>query len=75
MRIALMDYAVAEAFVDQWVTGWNAHDVDALLACMTADGIYYSSAGPGPFGAKASGTDALRQAYSAIWQAYPDAKW
>jgi len=27
-----MDHVTARAFVDSWVTAWNAHDLDAVLA-------------------------------------------
>jgi ketosteroid isomerase-like protein len=59
----------------RFMDAWNAHDVDALLDCMTEDGIFHASAGPAPFGATAAGRDALRQAYAAVWQVFPDAAW
>jgi hypothetical protein len=30
-----MDHAEAQAFAEQWVKDWNAHDVDALLKHFT----------------------------------------
>lgn len=60
--------------LDDFTAAWNAHDVDALLACMTDDGVF-RAAGPAPHGAEARGAEALRQAYQAIWQTYPDAQW
>ena len=63
------------ALLERFNAAWNAHDVEALIDCMTEDGIFRSAAGPAPFGASAVGRDALRHAYAAIWQTYPDAQW
>jgi steroid delta-isomerase-like uncharacterized protein len=63
------------ALLERFIAAWNAHDVEALLDCMTEDGVFQASAGPAPFGATAIGRAALRQAYAAIWQTYPDAQW
>ena len=61
--------------LERFSAAWNAHDVEALIDCMTDDGIFQASAGPLPFGAAAVGRDALRQAYVSVWQTYPDAQW
>ena len=61
--------------LERFIAAWNAHDVEVLLDCMTEDGVFRASAGPAPFGAAAAGREALRQAYAAIWQVYPDAQW
>ena len=37
-----MDIAEAQAFTEQWVKDWNAHDVDALLAHFTDDVVFTS---------------------------------
>ena len=57
------------------MAAWNAHDVEALLGFMTDDGVFHASVGPPPFGTTAVGREALRRAYAAIWQTYPDARW
>lgn len=61
--------------LQKFAAGWNAHDVDALLECMTDDGIFYGSAGVEPYGAIFTGTDELRSSYSALWEIFPDAAW
>jgi uncharacterized protein (TIGR02246 family) len=61
--------------LERFVDAWNAHDVEALLACMTEDGLFFASAGITPFGAKAAGRQGLRKAYAAIWATFPDARW
>jgi hypothetical protein len=37
-----MDHAEARAFAQQWVKGWNAHDVDALMEHFTDDVVFTS---------------------------------
>jgi hypothetical protein len=37
-----MDLAVARTFVDRWVTAWNAHDLDSLLAHFAEDVVFTS---------------------------------
>ncbi len=54
---------------------WNAHDVEALLDCMTDDGIFYGSAGTDRDGNKSVGKGALRASYSELWATFPDAAW
>ncbi|MBA4491481.1 nuclear transport factor 2 family protein [Paracoccus sp. S1E-3] len=61
--------------LDKFAAGWNAHDVDALLDCMTDDGVFYGSAGTGPDGATSRGKDELRKSYAALWATFPDAAW
>jgi ketosteroid isomerase-like protein len=63
------------ALLARFNAAWNTHDVEALLDCMTEDGVFQAAAGPPPFGAAATGRDELRRAYAAIWQTYPDAQW
>lgn len=46
----------------------NAHDVDALAACCTADVIADEVAEPEPF----VGADALKQSYRDVFEGYPD---
>jgi hypothetical protein len=37
-----MDHAEAQAFAQQWVKGWNTHDVDALMEHFTDDVVFTS---------------------------------
>ena len=63
------------ALLERFLQAWNDHDVDALLACMIDDGVFYGSAGPAPGGSKSEGPAALRKAYASIWETFPDASW
>jgi ketosteroid isomerase-like protein len=61
--------------LQRFVDAWNAHDVEALLDCMTEDGIFHASAGPSPLGATYAGREELRKGYTAVWETFPDAQW
>lgn len=61
--------------LDRFAAAWNAHDVEALVDCMTDDGIFYGSIGPQPSGATSRGVSALRAGFSAVWEMFPDAAW
>jgi taurine dehydrogenase small subunit len=62
---------VLVAFAD----AWNKHDVDALMSFMTPDGVFEASAGNTIDGERYEGQQAVRAAYAAIFQNYPDARW
>lgn len=61
--------------LDEFAAAWNRHDVDGLMACMAADCVFEASAGPEVAGARHVGRDAVRRAYAAVFEAYPDARW
>jgi steroid delta-isomerase-like uncharacterized protein len=70
-----MAHPNALSLLEKFVAAWNAHDVDALLSCMTDDGVFYAAAGGSPDGAEHRGPEALRRSYSDIFAAFPDARW
>lgn len=61
--------------LDRFAAAWNAHDVDTLMACMTDDGVFESAAGATVAGTRSVGTAAVRKAYQAVFDTYPDARW
>lgn len=61
--------------LDAFAAAWNRHDVDALMACMTDDCVFEASAGKDVAGTRSVGRDAVRQAYAAVFETYPDARW
>jgi len=67
--------ATTLALLDRFAAAWNAHDVDTLMACMTDDGVFESAAGPTVAGTRSVGTAAVRKAYQAVFDTYPDARW
>ena len=62
---------VLQAFAD----AWNRHDVDALMAFMTDDCVFESSAGPDVCGTRFAGRDAVRAGYKEVFSTFPDAHW
>ena len=69
-----MDHAEAQAFAQQWVEDWNAHDVDALLGHFTDDVVFTSPVAVRILGGDGviRGKDALRQYWSEGFRLIPD---
>ena len=63
--------ALLECFAD----AWNRHDLDALMSMMTEDCVFEASAGPEVAGERSEGQPAVRIAYAAVFDAFPDARW
>jgi len=61
--------------MDTFAQAWNRHDAEALISMMTADAVFETAAGPEKFGARHVGREHLRRAFSAVWEAFPDASW
>ena len=61
--------------LDRFAAAWNRHDVDALMSMMTDDCVFAASAGPEVEGERSEGRPAVRAAYAAVFDAFPDAHW
>jgi steroid delta-isomerase-like uncharacterized protein len=61
--------------LDRFADAWNRHDLDALMAMMTDDCVFDASAGPHVEGERAEGAQAVRAAFAAVFEAFPDAHW
>jgi len=68
---AAVTIEVLQAFAD----AWNRHDVDAIMAFMTPDCVFESSAGPEVCGTRYAGHDAVRAGFADVWATFPDAHW
>ena len=66
---------VTMATLDRFADAWNRHDVDALMSFMTPDAVFEGSAGNAVDGTRSEGTAAVRAAYAAVFEAFPDAHW
>jgi steroid delta-isomerase-like uncharacterized protein len=62
---------VLQAFAD----AWNHHDADAIMAFMTDDCVFESSAGPDLCGTRYAGREAVRAGFEEVWAVFPDAHW
>ena len=61
--------------LDAFAAAWNRHDLDALMSMMTDDCVFEASAGPQVDGQRSEGQRAVRAAFAAVFQAFPDARW
>jgi steroid delta-isomerase-like uncharacterized protein len=61
--------------LDRFADAWNRHDLDALMSMMTDDCVFEASAGPDVDGHRSEGRSAVRAAYAAVFEAFPDAHW
>ena len=64
-----------EQLLAAFADAWNRHDVDALMTMMTPDGVFQASSGNHVDGEHHEGHDAVRAAYVAVFDQYPDAHW
>jgi steroid delta-isomerase-like uncharacterized protein len=61
--------------LDRFADAWNRHDLDAIMSMMTDDCVFDASAGPHVNGQRSEGTQAVRAAFTAVFDAFPDAHW
>jgi uncharacterized protein (TIGR02246 family) len=59
----------------RFADAWNRHDLDALMAMMTDDCVFQASAGSALDGQRSEGRQAVRTAYAAVFESFPDAHW
>ncbi len=71
-----MSNVVDVEFLQRFTDAWNAHDVDLLMSFMTEeDCVFEGSSGPEACGSRHVGPQAVRKAYTAIFETFPDARW
>lgn len=70
-----MSSAVTVETLQAFADAWNAHDIDALMRFMHDDCVFETAAGPDACGTRHSGREAVRTAFAAAWQNFPDAQW
>ena len=61
--------------LERFGDAWNRHDLDALMSMMTDDCVFEASAGPDVNGQRSEGPHAVRAAFAAVFDAFPDAHW
>ena len=71
MAMNVPPHELLDAFAD----AWNRHDLDALMSMMTDDCVFEASAGPDVDGQRSEGKPAVRAAFAAVFDAFPDAHW
>jgi steroid delta-isomerase-like uncharacterized protein len=63
------------ALLERFAEAWNRHDLDALMSMMTDDCVFAASAGTGADGQRHDGKEAVRAAFAAVFESFPDAHW
>jgi ketosteroid isomerase-like protein len=61
--------------LDRFAAAWNKHDIEGLMACMSPECVFEATAGKEVSGTRHVGTEAVRRAYLAIFDTYPDGRW
>ena len=64
-----------ETLLVDFADAFNRHDLEALMAMMTDDCVFDASAGPAVDGERHRGQAAVRSAFAAVFQQFPDAQW
>jgi uncharacterized protein (TIGR02246 family) len=67
----MSDETATRAAVDAFNEAFNAHDVEAVMACMTEDAVFESTAPPS--GERHEGASAVRAAFEAFFGESPTA--
>jgi quercetin dioxygenase-like cupin family protein len=78
LEVELLDDELARRrrdCLERFADAWNAHDVDALMACMAEDCEFRAFAGSDADGRAHVGREAVRAAYAAVFETFPDAAW
>ena len=68
-------HAESIELLDRFADAWNRHDLEALMSMMTDDCVFQASAGPDADGQRSEGPQAVRAAFAAVFDAFPDAHW
>ena len=63
------------ALLERFAQAWNAHDLEALMACMSEDCVFHSAAGALIQGNTFKGEREVRDGYARIFKTFPDAAW
>lgn len=78
LEVEVVDDAIAhrrQDTMERLMAAFNARDLDGLMACMSADCAFHAAAGPGAEGRVHRGREAVRAAYAAIFETFPEAAW
>ena len=78
LEVEVVDDHIAHqrrATMEQMMAAFNARDLDGVMACMAKACAFHSAAGPGVEGTRHVGPQAVRAAFAAIFDAFPQAAW
>lgn len=72
---ALVQPTVDVNLLEAFAQAWSRHDIEALMACMSDDCVFHTSAGPDACGTRYIGREAVRNGFMKAWADFPDAQW
>ncbi|MFN6925098.1 MAG: nuclear transport factor 2 family protein [Tabrizicola sp.] len=78
LEVEVVDDALAQrrrATMERLMAAFNMRDLDGLMACMSPDCAFHAAAGPDAEGRVHRGREAVRAAYAAIFDTFPQAAW
>lgn len=61
--------------MERLMAAFNARDLEGLMACMSDACAFHGAAGPEAEGRRHEGREAVRAAYAAIFETFPQAEW
>jgi ketosteroid isomerase-like protein len=67
-----MQHFDGEAFIRQFNTVWEEHDLDGITDMFTDDVVFEASFGPEAYGERAVGKDAARKLAASVFERVPD---
>jgi ketosteroid isomerase-like protein len=70
-----VEHADAVAMLQAIATGFDTHDLDAIMAHFTDDAVFESPRGPDPWGTRFVGRDAVREAFAGRFAGIPDVRY
>jgi ketosteroid isomerase-like protein len=56
-------------------TGFDTHDLDAIMAHFADDAVFESPRGPNPWGTRFAGHEAIREAFTGRFAGIPDVRY
>lgn len=63
------------ATLERLFDAFNRHDADAVMRCFTGNAVFLAAAGPDSCGRRIVGSNAIRDAFVAVWTGMPDVHW
>lgn len=67
--------AAKEAYLLEFFAAFNTHDAAKLKSMMTDDVVFETLAGAEAYGNRIEGAEAVANAFSGVFSAFPDAQW
>ena len=61
--------------LDEVGDAFNRNDIDAVMACFSDDAIFDHAVGPGMFGTRFEGKEALRSVFLGLFEAVESVHW